>query len=93
MDFSKLNVEFFNIQQKLEKYDKQLGIVLAEIKQLEKEINKLETKIKQTKSNTEKCQYKLVLEFKKEQLVFLKNTFVDSGEKNEKASSIVNDTK
>ncbi len=77
MDFTKLNLEFSNIQLKLEKYDKQLGIVLNEIKKLEKDIGKLETKLEQTKVQTEKCQYKLIIEFKKEQVNFLKNTFID----------------
>ena len=64
MDFTKLNLEFSNIQLKLEKYDKQLGIVLNEIKKLEKDIGKLETKLEQTKVQTEKCQYKLIIAFK-----------------------------
>lgn len=87
MDFSKLNMEFFNIQKKLEKYDKQLDIVLLEIKKLEKEIVKIETKIKQTKSNVEKWQNKLILEFKKEQLDFLKNTFTSNEVNNETSNN------
>lgn len=64
MDFTKLNLEFSNIQLKLEKYDKQLGIVLNEIKKLEKDIGKLETKLEQTKVQTEKYQHKLIIAFK-----------------------------
>ena len=80
-------MEFSNIQKKLEKYDKQLDIVLLEIKKLEKEIVKIETKIKQTKSNVEKWQNKLILEFKKEQLDFLKNTFTNNEVNNETSNS------
>ena len=75
MDFSKLNIEFSNIQLKLEEYDRQLDIVLKKIKSLRKEISKIESKIKQTNKLTEKYQYQLILEFKKEQLSFLCKTF------------------
>lgn len=77
MDFSKLNLEFNNIQKKMELYDIQFNKVLLKIKQLEKEIKKMETKITQAKSLVDKSLYTFFIEIKKEQLAFLTDTFLN----------------
>ncbi len=84
MDFTKLNTEFSNIQLKLEKYNRQLENIFIKIKNLEKEINKLEIKSNKSTYLTDKYYYNIMIELKREQLLFLKQTFEEKENPNDK---------
>lgn len=73
MDFSKLNIEFNNMQVIITKYNEILSLVKSKIKNNSKEINKFENKIKNTKNPTEKESYKIVIVSLKDENVFLEN--------------------
>lgn len=73
MDFSKLNIEFNNMQVIITKYNKMLSLVKSKIKNNSKEINKFENKIKNTKNSIEKESYKIVIVSLKDENVFLEN--------------------
>ena len=77
MDFSKLNIEFNNMQVIITKYNEILSLVKSKIKNNSKEINKFENKIKNTKNPIEKESYKIVIVSLKDENVFLeKNTLI-----------------
>lgn len=73
MDFSKLNIEFNNMQVIITKYNEILSLVKSKIKNNSKEINKFENKIKNTKNHIEKESYKIVIVSLKDENVFLEN--------------------
>ena len=73
MDFSKLNIEFNNMQVIITKYNEILSLVKSKIKNNSKEINKFENKIKNTKNPIEKESYKIVIVSLKDENVFLEN--------------------
>lgn len=73
MDFSKLNIEFNNMQVIITKYNEILSLVKSKIKNNSKEINKFENKIKNTKNLIEKESYKIVIVSLKDENVFLEN--------------------
>ncbi|MBR1376690.1 MAG: hypothetical protein IJ565_02635 [Bacilli bacterium] len=73
MDFSKLNLEFANMQTTISKYNKIISSINIKIKENIKNINKYETKIKNTKDKLEKeLVHIYVASMKKE------NEFLDS---------------
>ena len=71
MDFQKLNIEFTNMQVMITKYNKLLLDINNKIKNNVKEINKYETKLKNTKNNLEKESYKLIIVSLKNETNFL----------------------
>lgn len=73
MDFSKLNIEFNNMQVIITKYNEILSLVKSKIKNNSKETNKFENKIKNTKNPIEKESYKIVIVSLKDENVFLEN--------------------
>ena len=73
MDFSKLNIEFSNMQNMITKYNELLLEIKNKIKNNFKEISKYETKIKNTKNNLEKECYKILVISLKNETTFLEN--------------------
>lgn len=71
MDFQKLNIEFSNMQVMITKYNKLLLDINNKIKNNIKEINKYETKLKNTKNNIEKESYKFIILSLKNETNFL----------------------
>lgn len=83
MDFSKLNLEFASMQNTISKYNEIVLIIKNKIRSNEKEINKLDTKIRNTKNMLEKDCYKLLLDSMRNENLFYK-TLIESDDKNEK---------
>ncbi len=73
MDFSKLNIEFNNMQVIITKYNEILSLVKSKIKNNSREISKFENKIKNTKNSIEKESYKIVIVSLKDENIFLEN--------------------
>ena len=73
MDFTKLNVEFANMQNMITKYNELLLEIKNIIRNNLKEISKYETKIKNTKNNLEKECYKILVISLKNETTFLEN--------------------
>ena len=71
MDFQKLNIEFSNMQVMITKYNKLLLDISNKIKNNIKDINKYETRLKNTKNNIEKESYKLIIVSLKNETNFL----------------------
>ena len=71
MDFSKLNIEFSNMQNMITKYNELLLEIKNKIKNNFKEISKYETKMKNTKNNLEKECYKILVISLKNETLFL----------------------
>ena len=71
MDFQKLNIEFSNMQVMITKYNKLLLDINNKIKNNIKDINKYETRLKNTKNNLEKESYKLIIVSLKNETNFL----------------------
>lgn len=71
MDFQKLNIEFSNMQVMITKYNKLLLDISNKIKNNIKDINKYETRLKNTKNNLEKESYKLIIVSLKNETNFL----------------------
>lgn len=82
MDFSKLNIEFSNMQNMITKYNELLLEIKNKIKNNFKEINKYETKMKNTKNNLEKECYKILVISLKNETLFLES-IIKKEEKNE----------
>lgn len=72
MDFTKLNLEFANMQNTITRYNQMINSINQRIKNNDKDINKYETKIKNTKSIIEKDSYKLMMDSIKNENIFLK---------------------
>ena len=73
MDFSKLNLEFANMQNTITKYNSLITEIKNRIKDNSRDINKYETKIKNTKNNLEKESYKILVISLKNETSFLEN--------------------
>lgn len=73
MDFSKLNLEFANMQNTITKYHSLITEIKNRIKNNSRDINKYETKIKNTKNNLEKESYKILVISLKNETSFLEN--------------------
>lgn len=73
MDFTKLNIEFANMQNTITKYNNIQNEVKNRIKNNQKEISKYETKVKNTKNNLEKETYKLMVIAIKNETSFLES--------------------
>lgn len=73
MDFTKLNLEFSNMQNIVNKYNVLLENIKNKIKKNNKELLRLETKFKNTKKNIEKEYYNMMIISLKDEIVFLNN--------------------
>ena len=73
MDFTKLNVEFANMQNTIAKYNSLITEIKNRIKNNLRDISKYETRIKNTKNNLEKESYKILVISLKNETSFLEN--------------------
>ena len=87
MDFSKLNIEFSNMQNMITKYNELLLEIKNKIKNNFKEISKYETKMKNTKNNLEKECYKILVISLKNETLFLES-IIKEEEKNESTKEL-----
>lgn len=87
MDFTKLNIEFANMQNTITKYNNIQNEVKNRIRNNQKEISKYETKVKNTKNNLEKETYKLMVIAIKNETSFLES-IVKEDNSNERESTI-----
>ena len=88
MDFSKLNIEFANMQSIIEKYNKLIFDINQKIRFNEKEISKYDTKIKNTKNEIEKELYKIIVIRLNEEKTYLE-CLIKENVNNEKQSNNV----
>lgn len=86
MDFTKLNIEFANMQNTITKYNNIQNEVKNRIRNNQKEISKYETKVKNTKNNLEKETYKLMVIAIKNETSFLES-IVKEDNSNEREST------
>lgn len=87
MDFSKLNIEFSNMQNTITKYNEMVNCIKQKIKNNDKEISKYETKVKNTKNIIEKDIHKLLLDSIKNEKIFLKQ-LVESEERKDGQANV-----
>ena len=73
MDFTKLNIEFANMQNIISKYNNLQNEIKNRIKIDLKDINKYETKIKNTKNALEKECLKMIIISLKNETTFLES--------------------
>ena len=73
MDFTKLNIEFANMQNTINKYNSLINEIKNRIKNNSKDISKFETKIKNTKNSLEKESYKFFVIALKNENLFLES--------------------
>lgn len=85
MDFSKLNVEFSNMQKTVTKYTEIVLLINLHIKENFKSISKYETKMKNTKNKIEKDMAHLYITMLKNENEFLENLVKEQEDKNEKS--------
>lgn len=85
MDFSKLNIEFSNMQNTITKYNEIIICIKQRIKNNDKDISKYETKIKNIKNIVEKDINKLILDILKNENIFLKQLIESEDKKDEKS--------
>lgn len=85
MDFTKLNVEFANMQNTITKYNSLLTEIKNIIRNNSRDISKYETRIKNTKNNLEKESYKILVISLKNETSFLES-LVKEEESNERES-------
>ena len=84
MDFSKLNVEFSNMQKTVTKYTEIIVLVNLKVKDNLKSISKYETKMKNTKNKIEKDIDHLYITMLKCENEFLESLVKEQEDKNEK---------
>ena len=85
MDFTKLNVEFANMQNTINKYNSLLTEIKNRIRNNSRDISKYETRIKNTKNSVEKESYKMIIISLKNETSFLES-IVKEEETNERES-------
>lgn len=85
MDFTKLNVEFANMQNTITKYNSLLTDIKNRIRNNSRDISKYETRIKNIKNNLEKESYKILVISLKNETSFLES-LVKEEESNERES-------
>ena len=85
MDFTKLNVEFANMQNTINKYNNLLTEIKNRIRNNSRDISKYETRIKNTKNNLEKESYKILVIALKNETSFLES-IIKEDEKNEQGT-------
>ena len=84
MDFTKLNIEFANMQNSINKYNNLQVKIKNRIKNNLKEINKYDIKIKNIKNNLEKESYKILSIALKNETLFLEDLVEENDNGNEK---------
>lgn len=82
MDFTKLNLEFANMQTTITEYHKLQSEIKERIKNDLKSIGKYETKLKNTKNTLEKEVYKIVIVTLKNEMDFLNKLLEEEKENN-----------
>ncbi|MBO5096101.1 MAG: hypothetical protein J6B98_04425 [Bacilli bacterium] len=85
MDFTKLNLEFSNMQNMINKYNDMVSIINQKIKSNDKDIGKYETRLKNNKNIIEKDITKLLLDSLKNENMFLKSLIENEVKKDEKS--------
>lgn len=85
MDFTKLNVEFANMQNTINKYNSLLTEIKNRIRNNSRDISKYETRIKNTKNNLEKESYKILVIALKNETSFLES-IIKEDEKDEQGT-------
>lgn len=85
MDFTKLNVEFANMQNTITKYNNLVNEIKNRIRNNSRDISKYETRIKNTKSNLEKESLKMLVISLKNETIFLES-IIKEEETNERES-------
>ena len=85
MDFTKLNVEFANMQNTITKYNNLVNEIKNRIRNNSRDISKYETRIKNTKSNLEKESLKMLVISLKHETTFL-GSIIKEEETNERES-------
>ena len=85
MDFTKLNVEFANMQNTINKYNSLLTEIKNRIRNNSRDISKYETRIKNTKNNLEKESYKILVIALKNVTSFLES-IIKEDEKDEQGT-------
>lgn len=88
MDFSKLNLEFNNMQVIITKYNEMQLMIRNRIKSNNKEISKFDNKIKNTKNSLEKESYKLVILAFKNENMFLEDLLKEEANNGQKPGVI-----
>ena len=73
MDFTKLNVEFANMQNTITKYNNLVNEIKNRIRNNSRDISKYETRVKNTKSNLEKESLKMLVISLKNETIFLES--------------------
>ena len=73
MDFTKLNEEFANMQNTINKYNSLLTEIKNRIRNNSRDISKYETRIKNTKNSLEKESYKILVIALKNETLFLES--------------------
>lgn len=81
MDFTKLNIEFANMQNKINEYNNLVALINNKIRDISKEIGKYDTKIKNTTNKIEIDLYSMMINIYNEEKCFLKSLIIK--EKNE----------
>ena len=80
MDFTKLNNEFANMQRIISKYNSLQNEIKNRIKINLRDINKYETKVKNSKNAMEKECYKIMIISLKQETIFLENIIKESAD-------------
>ena len=73
MDFTKLNIEFANMQNTITKYNNLVNEIKNRIRNNSRDISKYETRMKNTKSNLEKESLKMLVISLKNETTFLES--------------------
>lgn len=84
MDFTKLNLEFSNMQNTIKKYNDIVNSINLKIKDNLKNINKYENKIKNTKNKIENDMLNLYITILKNENEYFENILNEKVEKNDK---------
>ncbi len=83
MDFTKLNLEFANMQNTIKKYNDIVNLISLRIKDNLKNINKYENKLKNTKNKIEKDMFHLYISVLKIENETFENILNEKVEKND----------
>lgn len=87
MDFTKLNVEFANMQNTINKYNNLITEIKNRIRNNARDISKYETRIKNTKNSLEKESYKILVIALKNETSFLENIIKEEKDNGESGNT------
>ena len=88
MDFTKLNIEFANMQKTITKYNDLVSEIKNRIKNNSRDISKYENRIKNTKTNLEKESLKMLIIPLKNETIFLES-IIKEKDNNEQESRTI----